>query len=160
MTRGAPEGPARAEQLILIDGDACPVKEEVYKAAYRHKIPVRLVAASYLRHPDHPLITMVMAGDAFDAADDVIFEAAGPGALVITADILLAERCLAKGAVCLNHKGDAFTANSIGTQVATRAIMADLRAGLDGQGIGGQRPFSARDRSAFSNALENALRKL
>lgn len=148
------------DKLILIDGDACPVKEEVYKAAYRHGIPVRLVAGSYLRHPDHPLITMVMAGDAFDAADDVIHQATGPGTLVITADILLAERCLIAGAVVLNHKGEAFTANSIGTQVATRAIMADLRAGLDGQGIGGQKPFSQKDRSAFSNALENALRRL
>lgn len=148
------------ERLILIDGDACPVKEEVYKCAYRHKIPVRLVAGSYLRHPDHPLITMVMAGDAFDAADDLIAEAAAPGTLVITADILLAERCLGKGSVVLNHKGEAFTANSIGSQVATRAIMADLRAGLDGHGIGGQRPFSNKDRSAFSNALETALRKL
>lgn len=148
------------EKLILIDGDACPVKEEIYKCAYRHNIAVRLVAGSYLRHPNHPLITMVMAGDAFDAADDLIFEAAGQGSLVITADILLAERCLKMGAIVLNHKGDAFTANSIGTQVATRAIMADIRAGLDGQGIGGQKPFSNKDRSAFSNALETALRRL
>lgn len=148
------------EKLIFIDGDACPVKEEVYKCAYRHNIPVRLIAGSYLRHPNHPLITMIMAGDAFDAADDVIVEGAGPGSLVITADILLAERCLELGAVVLNHKGDAFTANSIGTQVATRAIMADLRAGLEGQAIGGSKPFSQRDRSAFSNALEVALRRL
>jgi hypothetical protein len=79
---------------------------------------------------------------------------------VITADILLAERCLEAGAVVLNHKGQPFTANSIGAQVATRAIMADLRAGLEGQGIGGQKPFSKADRSAFSNALETALRRL
>lgn len=148
------------DRLILIDGDACPVKEEIYTCAYRHKIPVRLVAASYLRHPDHPLITMVMAGDAFDAADDVIAEAAAPGTLVITGDILLAERCLEAGSIVLNHKGGGYTANSIGAQVATRAIMADIRAGLDGQGIGGQKPFSKADRSAFSNALETALRKL
>lgn len=146
--------------MIWIDGDACPVKEEVYKCAYRHKIPVKLVAGSYLRHPEHPLITMVMAGDSFDAADDVIAEGAGQGSLVVTADILLAERCLSEGAVVLNHKGEAFTANSIGAQVATRAIMADLRAGLEGQAIGGQKPFSKADRSAFSNALETALRKL
>lgn len=158
MTDVDPEG--RKRRLILIDGDACPVKEEIYTCAYRHKIPVRLVAGSYLRHPNHPLITMVMAGDAFDAADDVIFEAAAPGTLVITADILLAERCLEAGSVVLNHKGNAFTANSIGTQVATRAIMADLRAGLEGQGIGGQKPYSKADRSAFSNALETALRRL
>lgn len=149
-----------AAPIILIDGDACPVKEEIYKVAYRHAVPVRLVAGSYLRHPDHPLITMTMAGDAFDAADDVIAEAAGPGALVVTADILLAERCLEAGATVLNHKGQPFTANSIGAQVATRAIMADLRSGLEGQTIGGQKPFSQKDRSAFSNAMETALRRL
>jgi len=163
--KGGPEGHEQAHpkahpKQILIDGDACPVKEEIYKAAYRHNIPVRLVAGSYLRHPNHPLITMEMAGDGFDAADDLIFEAATPASLVVTADILLAERCLEKGAAVLNHKGAAFTANSIGTQVATRAIMADIRAGLDGQGIGGQRPFSNKDRSSFSNALETALRRL
>jgi len=143
-----------------VDADACPVKEEIYKAAYRHGLPVRLVAGSYLRHPEHPLITMQMAGDAFDAADDLIAEAAGPQSLVITADILLAERCLSAGAAVLDPKGRAFTAQSIGAQVATRAIMADLRAGLDGQGIGGAKPFSKPDRSAFSNALETALRRL
>lgn len=153
------ETPARGP-LIWIDGDACPVKEEIYTCAYRHKIPVRLVAGSYLRHPAHPLITMVMAGDAFDAADDVIAEGAGPDSLVVTADILLAERCLEEGAMVLNHRGEAFTANSIGSQVATRAIMADLRSGLEGQSLGGQKPFSQRDRSAFANKLETALRRL
>ncbi len=146
--------------MILVDADACPVKEEIYKAAYRHKCSVRLVANQYLRHPDHPLISMQMVDDGFDAADDAIADAAGPSTLVITADILLAERCIAAGAVVLGHKGDRFTANSIGAQVATRAIMADLRAGLDGQGIGGAKPFSKADRSAFSNALESALRAL
>lgn len=146
--------------LILVDADACPVKDEIYKAAWRHGIAVRLVAGSYLRHPEHPLITMQMAGDGFDAADDLIAEVAGPSALVVTADILLAERCLEKGAAVMDPKGRAFTKNSIGSQVATRAIMADLRAGLDGQGIGGAKPFSKADRSAFSNALETALRRL
>ena len=144
--------------MIWIDGDACPVKDEVYTCAYRHKIPVKLVAASYLRHPDHPLITMVMAGDAFDAADDVIAEGAGPGSLVVTADILLAERCLGQGAQVLNHRGEAFTANSIGAQVATRAIMADLRAGLEQ--TGGPAPFSAKDRSQFLNALDREITRL
>ena len=148
------------EKCILVDADACPVKEEIYKAAYRHSIAVRLVAGSYLRHPDHPLISMQMAGDGFDAADDVIAEAAGPQTLVITADILLAERCIEAGAAVMDPKGRAFTANSIGSQVATRAIMADLRAGLEGQALGGQKPFSQKDRSAFSNALETALRRL
>lgn len=146
--------------MILVDADACPVKEEIYKVAYRHKMPVRLVANQYLRHPEHPLISMQMVSGDFDAADDAIAEAAGPETLVITADILLAERCIAAGASVMSPKGEAFTANSIGTQVATRAIMADLRAGVDGQGIGGPAPFSKADRSRFLNALEVALRKL
>ncbi|QBY00333.1 YaiI/YqxD family protein [Rhodophyticola sp. CCM32] len=140
--------------MILVDADACPVKDEIYRTAYRHKQPVRLVANQYLRHPDHPLISMQMVSDGFDAADDAIAEAAGPGTLVITADILLAERCIAAGAPVLSPKGAAFTVNSIGTQVATRAIMADLRAGIEGQGIGGPAPFSKADRSQFLNALE------
>lgn len=146
--------------MILVDADACPVKDEVYRAAWRHGIAVRLVANQYLRHPDHPLISMQLVGDGFDAADDAIAEAAEPGTLVITGDILLADRCLKAGAAVLSPKGERFTENSIGAQVATRAIMADIRAGLDGQGIGGPRPFSKADRAAFSNALETALRAL
>ena len=148
------------DRVVLVDADACPVKEEIYKAAWRHKIAVRLIAGEYLRHPDHPLVSMTMAGNAFDAADDVIAEAANESSLVITADILLAERCLEAGATVLSPKGTAFTKNSIGSQVATRAIMADIRAGLDGQGIGGPKPFTKADRSAFSNAFETALRRL
>ncbi len=146
--------------MILVDADACPVKEEIYKAAWRHKLPVVLFAASYLRHPDHPLISMRVAGDAFDAADDLIAEAAAPGSLVITADIPLADRAVAKGAQVLTPRGDALTPQNIGSKLATRDLMAELRGGLDGQGLGGPRPFSKADRSQFSNVLETALRKL
>ncbi len=146
--------------MILVDADACPVKEEIYKAAWRHKIPVVLYAATYLRHPDHPLISMQMAGDAFDAADDLIAEAARPGTLVITADIPLADRAIAKGGAVLTPRGEAMTAQNIGSKLATRDLMADLRGGLEGQGLGGPRPFSKSDRSAFSNALETTLRRL
>jgi len=146
--------------MILVDADACPVKQEITRVALRHTCPVRFVANQGLRLPDHPLITMAVVDAGFDAADDAIAEAAGPDTLVITADILLADRCLKSGAQVLDHKGQAFSQASIGAQIATRAIMADLRAGLDGQGVGGQRPFSQKDRSQFLNALENALRKL
>ena len=146
--------------MILIDADACPVKDEIYKVAWRHKIAVTLFAATWLRHPDHPLITMEVAGDAFDAADDLIVERAGPGDLVITADIPLADRAIAKGAVVLTPRGDALTAQNIGSKLATRDLMQDLRGGLDGMAMGGPRPFSKSDRSQFLNALENALRKL
>jgi hypothetical protein len=146
--------------MILIDADACPVKDEIYKVAWRHKTPVVLFAATWLRHPDHPLISMQVAGDAFDAADDLIADQAKPGDLVITADIPLADRVIAKGAAVLTPRGDALTARNIGSKLATRDLMQDLRGGLEGQTLGGPRPFSKADRSQFLNALENALRRL
>lgn len=143
---------------ILVDADACPVKDEIYAAAYRLKVPVLLVANSYLRHPEHPLISMKMVDDGFDAADDHIAEIAGPASLVVTADILLAERVLLAGATALDPKGAPFTSSNIGSAVATRAIMADLRAGLNQ--TGGPPPFSPRDRSNFKNALDRHLTHL
>ncbi|MEL6680563.1 MAG: YaiI/YqxD family protein [Pseudomonadota bacterium] len=143
---------------ILVDADACPVKEEIYKVAYRTGTEVLLVANSYLRTPDTPLISAKMVSDGFDAADDHIAEIAGPDAVVITADILLAERCLAAGALVLSPKGIPFTENSIGSAVATRAIMADLRAG--GEQLGGPAPFAKADRSTFLQALDKALTQL
>ena len=142
---------------ILVDADACPVKDEVYKVALRKQVPVTLVANSFMRVPPHPLIKLVTVSDAFDAADDWIAANAGPKSVVVTADILLAERCLKSGAAVMAPNGRPFTANSIGGAIATRAIMADLRAGIETQGIGGPPPFSARDRSAFLNALDTTL---
>lgn len=146
--------------MILVDADACPVKEDIYTVAFRHKLPVRLYAGSYLRHPDHPLISMIMAGDAFDAADDLIAAASGPGCLVITADLPLADRALKAGAMVLTHRGEALTLANIGARLATRDLLADLRGGLEGQGLGGPRPFAKSDRSAFAQALEQAARRI
>ncbi len=146
--------------MILVDADACPVKDEIYTVAFRHKCPVRLFAGQYLRHPDHPLITMTMAGDAFDAADDLIVEQAGPGTLVITTDLPLADRALKAGAMVLTPKGEVLNAQNIGVRLATRDLMVDLRAGIEGQGIGGPRPFTKADRSSFLQALDRALHKL
>jgi uncharacterized protein YaiI (UPF0178 family) len=141
---------------ILVDADACPVKEEIYRTAVRHAVPVLVVSNSGLRLPAHPLLSQAVVGTGFDAADDHIAAAAGRGILVITGDILLADRCLKAGAAVLGHDGRAFTANSIGAAIATRAIMADLRAGMDGP-MGGNRPFSKADRSRFLSALDAAL---
>jgi hypothetical protein len=146
--------------MILVDADACPVKDEIYTVAYRHKLPVRLFAASYLRTPDHPLISMTVAGDAFDAADDLIAGAAGPGTLVITADLPLADRAIKAGAAVLTPRGDTLSARNIGAKLATRDLLADLRGGLEGQGLGGPRPFSRADRSAFAQALDRVARRL
>jgi uncharacterized protein len=141
---------------ILVDADACPVKEEIYKVAFRHEVPVAIVSNSHLRVPPHPLIERVVVGAGFDAADDWIAEAAGPATVVVTADILLADRCLRGGAAVIAPNGKPFTANSIGSAVATRAIMADLRAGM-GEGVGGPPPFAKTDRSRFLSALDEAL---
>ncbi len=143
---------------ILVDADACPVKEEVYKVAFRHQVPVTIVSNSHLRVPDHPLINRVVVSSGFDAADDWIAEGADSGALVVTADILLADRCLKAGATVLSPNGKPFTSSSIGAAVATRAIMADLRAG--GDSVGGPPPFAKADRSRFLSAMDEALVRL
>ena len=143
---------------ILVDADACPVKEEIYKVAFRRQVPVTVVSNMRLRVPDHPLIARVTVTDGFDAADDWIAEAADPRAVVITADILLADRCLKAGASVIAPTGKPFTHASIGGAIATRAIMADLRAG--GDAIGGPPPFQKTDRSRFLQALDEALARL
>lgn len=144
---------------ILVDADACPVKDEIYKVAYRLEVPVAIVSNSHLRVPPHPLIERVVVDASFDAADDWITEAAGPQTVVVTADILLADRCIKAGAAVISPAGKPFTASSIGAAVATRAIMADLRAGL-GEGMGGPAPFAKADRSRFLSALDEALVRL
>lgn len=143
---------------ILVDADACPVKDEIYRVAERHKVGVSVVSNAAFRIPVSPLIRRVVVSDGFDAADDWIAERAGERAVVITADILLADRCIKAGATVLAPTGKPFTANSIGGAIATRAIMADLRAG--GDVIGGPAPFAKADRSRFLQALDTALVKL
>ena len=143
---------------ILVDADACPVKDEIYKVAYRLNVPVVIVANSHFRVPAHPLIERVVVSDGFDAADDWIAEQADAKSVVVTADILLADRCIKAGATVLANTGKPFTGNSIGGAIAIRAIMADLRAG--GDIIGGPAPFSKTDRSRFLSALDAAIMRL
>jgi len=143
---------------ILVDADACPVKEEIYKVAYRREVPVTIVSNSPIRVPQHPLITREIVSASFDAADDWIAERADAKSVVITADILLADRCLKAGATVIAPNGKPFTTSSIGGAIATRAIMADLRGG--GDQIGGPPPFGKTDRSRFLSALYEALVRL
>ena len=143
---------------ILVDADACPVKDEIYRVALRRGVPVRVVSNQRLRLPDHPLLTRVTVSDAFDAADDWIAANADARAVVVTADILLADRCLKAGAIVIGPTGRPFTTASIGNAVATRAILADLRAG--GDRLGGPAPFTKADRSRFLQALDEALGRL
>jgi uncharacterized protein len=143
---------------ILIDADACPVKDDTYRAAGRYQVPVTVVSNSPIRVPLDPLISRKLVDDHFDAADDWIVEHATADTIVITADILLADRCLKLGATVIAPNGKPFTNASIGSAIATRAIMADLRAGI---GItGGPAPFSNADRSRFRSSLDEALVKL
>ena len=144
---------------ILVDADACPVKDEVYKVAWRREVPVKVVSNAYLRVPAHPLVERVVVSDKFDAADDWIVEQADARAVVITGDILLADRCLKQGATVIGHNGKPFTSASIGGAIATRAIMADLRVAADGI-TGGPAPFAKADRSRFLQELDAALVRL
>ena len=140
---------------ILVDADACPVKDEIYKVAYRHAVNVTVVSNSHLRVPAHELIRRVVVDSGFDAADDWIAADADRAAIVVTADILLADRCLKAGASVIAPTGRPFTTASIGSAIATRAIMADLRAG--GDQLGGPAPFAKADRSRFLSALDEVV---
>lgn len=144
-----------AAARILVDADACPVKEEIYRVAFRRGVAVRVVSNARIRIPEHPLVERVVVSGAFDAADDWIAETADSSSVVITADILLADRCLKTGATVIGPTGKPFTNASIGSAIATRAIMADLRAG--GEAVGGPAPFARADRSRFLQALDEAL---
>ena len=143
---------------IFIDADACPVKDEIYKVAFRYKVPVCVVSNSFIRIPDDPLITRSIVSAGPDAADDFIAEQVKPGSVVITADILLAERCLKSAASVISPTGKPFTENSIGSAVATRALMEGLRS--TGDITGGPSPFSQADRSRFLSALDEVLVRL
>jgi len=143
---------------IYIDADACPVKDETYRVAARHRLPVTVVAVGYIRVPDDPLIERVAVGAGPDAADDWIAARAGARDIVITADIPLADRCVKAGATVIGPNGRPFTEQAIGMTLAVRNLMHDLRSA--GEVTGGPRPFSPRDRSAFLSALDQAIRRL
>lgn len=143
---------------IYVDADACPVKPEIYRVAERHRLKVFVVANSFLQVPREPWIERVVVPGSFDAADDWIAERACRGAIVITADIPLADRCIKAGADVIGPTGKAFTEASIGMALATRDMMEDLRA--MGSVGGGPKPFSQKDRSAFLQALDVAVQRL
>ena len=144
---------------ILVDADACPVKEEIYRVAARRGVHVSVVSNSPFRVPVGPLVERVVVHGGFDAADDWIAERAGARSVVVTGDILLADRCLKAGASVLAPNGRPFTVASIGSAIATRAIMADLRSGL-GEAVGGPAPFAKADRSRFLQVLDDVLVRL
>lgn len=144
---------------VYVDADACPVKEEVYRVARRYGMHVRVAANAPLRVPPGDLVELVVC-PGFGGVDDWIAGRAEPGDVVVTADIPLAARCLAKGARVLDPKGRALTDNDIGSALATRDLMDELRQG--GVATGGPAPMTPRDRSRFLSKLDevvNAVRR-
>ena len=149
---------AHAPIEVYVDADACPVKAEVYRVAERHGVKVVVVANSFLAVPRSPLVERVIVGTGFDTADDWIAARARRGAIVVTADVPLASRCVKAGADVIGPTGRPFTQDSVGMALATRNLMDELRA--SGAVTGGPKAFSARDRSAFLSALDVAIVRL
>src|SRR5258705_3306956 len=150
--------PNQTSTRIHVDADACPVKDEIYRVAARHGLPVSVVAGQFIRVPQDPLVERVAAGSGMDAADDWIAERACKGDIVITADIPLARRCIKAGAEVIAPNGKLFTEQSIGMTLAVRNLMTDLRS--SGEITGGPKSFAPRDRSAFLSALDQTLRRI
>ena len=143
---------------IFVDADACPVKKEVYRVAQRYRLEVTLVANSSMRVPDERWLELEVVGGGFDAADDWIVEHVQPDDIVVTADIPLASRCLKEGASVIGTTGKPFTEDNIGSAVATRDLLADLRGA--GEITGGPPPISKRDRSFFLQKLDEAIQSI
>ena len=143
---------------IYVDADGCPVKSEVYRVAERYKLSVVLVANKPLNLPMHSDLEMVVVNGAFDAADDWIVENSKPNDIVVTADILLADRCLKKSVRALGPKGVEFTPDNIGSVVATRELLQDLR--QSGEMHGGPAPMDKKARSRFLGKLDEMIQSL
>ena len=145
---------------ILVDADACPVKQEIFIIAVRLKINVVLVSNSYFKIPEHQLIKLIIVNNSFDAADDWIAENSDKLSIVITEDILLAHRCLKKQVLAVvSSNGKEFTEENIGSAISDRAIKADLRGGIESLQLGNKKPYSKRDRVEFKNSLDRVIAK-
>lgn len=141
---------------LYIDADACPVRDEALRVALRHGAAVYLVSNGGIRPVDHPQVHMVYVDHGADEADRWIAERAGAGDVVVTADTVLAARCLEAGAQVIKHNGEALTRANIGPVLALRDLAADLRA-ADPFRQGGGKPFSKQDRARFTDRLDRML---
>lgn len=142
---------------IYVDADACPVKPEIERIATRHGVRVFIVSNGGIRPSANPLIENIIVAQGLDEADRWIAAQAGKGDIVITSDIPLAAQCVSAGAAVLKPNGEALSANNIGSILATRDLMTELRAADPFMRAGGK-GFTKADRSSFLNALEHALR--
>ena len=140
---------------IYIDADACPVKDETYKVAERYKLKTFVVSNSFIQIPKSPMIQRMIVDAGPDVADDWIAEQVVAGDVVITNDIPLADRVLAKGGHAIAPNGRAFTPDSIGAALAQRAIMEHIRS--TGEITGGPPPFSNANRSQFLQTLDQII---
>lgn len=143
---------------VLVDADACPVKDEIYKVAGRHGVKTAVVSNSWMQIPRDPLIERIVVPAGLDVADDWIAARARRGVVVVTADVPLAARCVKAGADVIAPNGRPFSEQSIGMALATRDLMDQLRSA--GETTGGPRPFAPKDRSAFLSALDLAIVRL
>ena len=140
---------------IFVDADACPVKQEIYRVAKRYDLGVTLVAGSWMRVPEEDNLSLKVVGEGMDAADDWIVEHLEADDIVITADVPLAARCLGKAAYAIGPTGKPFTKDNIGSALATRDLLSELRD--RGEVMGGPPPFDQRDRSRFLHQLDEAI---
>ncbi len=143
---------------IYIDADSCPVKPQIYKVADRYQLDVTVVANSWMRTPDKPRIKLEVVGTGFDAADDWIVEHIEQDDIVITTDVLLASRCVKDGARVLSPSGKKFTEDNIGSTVATRDLLTELRSA--GEITGGPPPLTDKDRSRFLQQLDSVIQAI
>ena len=140
---------------IYVDADACPVKAEVIRVGERHQVEMLFVCDGGIRRPNSQWAKLVIVDQGADAADDWIAEKIGKGDVCVTSDIPLADRCLRAGGLAIDPRGKAFTRDNIGSVLATRDLMTDLRSA--GMQTGGARPFDQKDRSAFLNGMETVM---
>ena len=144
---------------LYIDADACPVKAEAERVATRHKIPMVLVCNGGLRPSENPFVTLKVVAEGPDEADKWIAESCGPGDTVVTSDLPLADKCLKAGATVLQHNGEPLSLANIGPRLATRDLMADIRASDPFHSGGSGKSFAKADRARFLQALDAALSK-
>ena len=142
---------------FFIDADACPVKDEIYKVAARYGLKTWVVSNAFMQIPKSPMIVRTIVDAGPDVADDWIAEHVAPGDVAITNDIPLAERVLRAGGHAIAPNGKPFTENSIGSAIAQRALMEQLRS--TGDILGGPKPFDRNDRSRFLQALDEVIQK-
>ncbi len=143
---------------IVVDADACPVKDQVYRVAARYDLPVLLVANSPMRIPERPGVELVVVPGSFEVVDDWIADHVEPGDVVATADLLLAGRVVDRGAASVDFRGKEFTADALGGLLASREVAQYLRGG--GVYTGGPPPFSVRDRGRFAAKLDEVVNRL